>query len=164
MTSAVSLTILGCLERGISKLILEYKHLTHFALFTSAAKCCGCQKATGVTDTPRPSSNLFIGGLSCGGLNAPVSNGLLHTLSCAWRARHLRRGAKRKTFKRDWVCECIYTWEHRRQRASCISGKHLHMTAVNSADKLLNSQQGQMCVEEEVSESNLSWSDFMCDR
>lgn len=75
----------------------------------------------GVKKPPQPRSNLFIGGLSCGGLNAPVSNGLLHTLSCAWRARHLRRGAERKTFKCGLVCECLCLWTQKTKRWVYVS-------------------------------------------
>lgn len=100
MTAAVSLTILGCLVRGVSKLFLEYKHHTcrrTHRVFTFQLCCSVLWVSTNWCRWPPSCSNLFIGGLSCGGLNAPVSNGLLHTLS--WRARHLRRGTERKNIQ-----------------------------------------------------------------
>lgn len=72
VTSAVSVTNLRHLVKGIPKLILEYEHQT-----PSAAVLVGVSPSH-----PTP-ANLLVGGLSRGGLNTPVSYSLLHTLSCA---------------------------------------------------------------------------------
>lgn len=82
------------LMRESPKLILKYDHLLHFSTVLHVKK------------QPPPCSDLFIGGLSRGGLHPPVSDGLLHTLSCA---RQLMRGAERKTFKYSLVSVLVNT-------------------------------------------------------
>lgn len=124
--------------------------------FTSATLCVvGANPNTSVTDwtppPPPPCTDLFIGGLSCGGLNAPVTNGLLHTLGCAWRARHLRGRAERKSIQNVARRVSALVLMDTGQIAGSILGKHLHMTAINSADRPGLSARGNLCGRESVS-------------
>lgn len=88
----LSLTILRKLAKRIPKLILEYKQQT---------------RLNPVKKHLSPNTNLFVGGLPSGGLNAPVPDSLLHALCCAWRARHLMAQKGKNSNKQTWECAVV---------------------------------------------------------